>query len=831
MRKSLRSYNGLTNGRELFGGKKHVQKDKPLTVLWATLFVFFFFLAVWQVQPQNLADTKIIKIDGKFEDWEGIPRITDEYNPFISPNVDLQEYAYSEEGNFLFFYLKTYDCIMAGDGKEIAFSGCETTIPDEVITKIPRGRGEDVAYIFIDTDANASTGYFLSENFGSDYAVQITGKNHRVSSSYLLEYQGNDNSQWLWKIATMVDCGIGASAMEVGVLKSKLRAVENYSVLFCMIGWDGKYDAPLKNVNLRLKNLGMQINEEPGNLTYFLENAYFIDVSDTLGLHLGENENKTFLYPVYANNSTWLYSLTDQNGVLITYPHLYNGTNVTNITQDVRNTTAPYTPGEVYGVGWNGTHWLIGGTCRDGQGYPYLVSYDGVNFTNINLTNSPFGRFKWGAICSAVWNGTHWLIGDTEHSLAIFDGISFTNLTPKLEELGWSMPNGWTREQHLSIGWNGTHWLIMVGNASNNATSYKPANIVVWDGGENWTDLTLQLNLPVWDIGTYRIAWNGEFWVFGTAESSWDNYGIPSPPESQVIKFDGENFERLGSLFANSTDISDVVWNGQYFLIVGWNHTRNVTGLENYVETQVYVWDGVNAPVEITDRIENNVGYVKAHHALCGGFAAFRNNCWLIGGIKSQFPHLYHFSSPIEINVSEEFVLNTSLAEDIDDGCIVNYTWNISSETFYGNVRLNFTQPGIYTCSLTTSDNDNQTFVFNFSIVVHGGWLNGTISPESATVYVDGNEIPVSDGKFNISLKPGIHSINATAQNHEWYNQSVSISDFAETHVEISLTPISECPYPAFSLLTLFMFVLRTRREKTFRRHYPTVPSRFHRPV
>ncbi|MEM3444541.1 MAG: hypothetical protein QW115_01030 [Thermoplasmata archaeon] len=752
------------------------------------------------------ATTAGIKIDGEFDDWKNIPKIKDNRNSLISPSQDIEEYAYFEERNFLFFYLKTYASIMTGDGKEIVFSGSETTILDEVFTKILRGRGEDQAYIFLDMDGNASTGYFLSDNFGSDCMIWITGKNHRVFSSYLLEYQGNDNSQWLWRIATMVECGIGSTAMEVGVLKSKLRTVENYSVLFCMIGWDGNYDASQKNINLPLQHRGKQ-NEKPLDLTYFLEHAYFIDVSDKLGLHIGENENKTYLYPVYANSSTWLYSLTDQNGVLLTYPHLFDGTNVTNITPDIRNATAPLTPGEVYGCGWNGTHWLIGGTCRDGEGFPYLVSYDGVNFTNINLTKSPFGRFKWGAICSAVWNGTHWLIGDTEHTLAIFDGTNFTNLTPKLEELGWSMPAGWTREQHLSIGWNGTHWLIMVGNASNNATSYKPANIVVWDGGENWTDLTLQLNLPVWDIGTYRIGWNGRFWVFGTAESSWDNYGIPSPPESQVIKFDGQNFERLGSLFPNSTDISDVVWNGQYFLIVGWNHTRNVTGLENYVETQVYLWDGINPPVEITHRIENNVGYVKAHHALCGGFAAFRNNCWLIGGIKSQYPHVYHFSSPIEINVSEELELNTSLAADIDGGYIVSCSWNISNETFYGNVSLNFTQPGIYTCSLTTSDNDNQTFVFNFSIVVHGGWLNGTISPESATVYVDGNEIPVSNGKFNISLKPGIHTINATAQNHEWYNLTVSISDFAETHVDILLTPVPEGSLEVLPILLLLLAI------------------------
>ncbi|MCX8173702.1 MAG: hypothetical protein N3F63_03720 [Thermoplasmata archaeon] len=831
MRKSLRSYHGLTNGRERFGRKNSVEKKNHLNKVWISLILCFFCVSLFQIYKTDYADTLRIKIDGKFEDWADIPKITDRQDSFIPQSVDLCEYAYLENRDFLFFYLKTYGNIMTGDGREIACSDAGATLPDMVVSKVLSDAGEDVAYIFVDVDACGGTGYALSESFGSDYAIQITGKNNRITSSYLLAFKGCENRQWLWQIVSAIDCGVGSTAIEAGVLHSKMKMAENYSIIFCLIGWDGKYDSPLKNVNLGIKTSGMETWEGESNITYFSENAYFIDVSGKLGLHLGENENKTFLYPVYSNSSTWLYSLTDQNKVLRTYPHLYDGTNVTNITQDIRNVTSPYTPGEVYGVGWNGTHWLIGGTCRDGEGYPYLVSYDGVTFTNINLSHSPFGRFKWGAICSAVWNGTHWLIGDTEHTLALFDGSTFTNLTPKLEALGWSMPNGWTREQHLSIGWNGTHWLIMVGNASNNATSYKPANIVVWDGADNWTDLTLKLDLPVWDIGTYRIAWNGNFWLFGTAESSWDNYGIPSPPESQVIKYDGENFTRIGGLFANSTDISDVVWNGNYFVICGWNHTRNVSGLPNYTETQVYVWDGTNAPLEITDKIEGDVGYVKAQHAMCGGFAAFRDNCWLMGGIKSQFPHMYTLASIIETNVSEELILNTTFARDVDGGYIVNWTWNISGQLQYGEAVINFTQPGIYNCKLKTTDNDNQSFEYNFSVVVHGGWLNGTISPENATVFVDGNEIPVSNGTFNVSLSPGTHAVNATAQNYEWMNQSVSISDFAETCVHISLIPVGENTHSFPYIFSVVVLALVVSIIKKFSQNSSSATSRFHRQV
>ena len=819
-RNGLISRVGFTNGREQTQGILW-RKDKRIHF---PTFVFLVFIAFSLLFTGNFYlknQEGKIKIDGIFDDWTSIKKVTDKRNYSLPEDIDIKEYASCTEGQNQYFYIAVYGKLFNKYDSSDVHSHATGTVGEYVNFewKIPNTDGKNVVYIFIDSDMNSTTGYKLADNIGIDYAVEITGKCGQIYSSNFLEFAGTASDAWLWKIAKKVPSAMCENAIELMLQKPGFE-ISKSIIIYYIVSWDNQEDCSTPDITvINKRNDQVMVLRDASELSYFLENAYFVDISNKLGLHMGENNNRTFLYPMRSNGSAWVYSLTDQNGVLLTYPHVYDGTNITNITALVMDAISPQTPGEVYGVGWNGTHWLIGGTCRDGEGYPYLVSFDGTDVSNINLTNSPFGRFTWSAICSAVWNGTHWLVADTMHTLALYDGITFTNLTPQLEAMGWSMPTSWTREQHMSIGWNGTHWLIMVGNTSNNATSYKPANIALWDGGNNWTDLTSQLNLPVWDIGTYRVAWNGNFWLFGTAESSWDNYGIPSPPGSQIIKFDGNSFTMLGNLFANSTDISDIEWNGNYFMIVGWNHTRNVTGLSNYTETQVYVWDGVNSPVEITEKIEENVGYVAAQYALSGGFCgcAKNNTCWMIGGIKSQYPHIYHISSLLETNVSEELALTTEMAEDIDGGYIVNWTWNISGMLKYGSAVLNFSEPGVYPCTLTTRDNDNQTFSKNFTLVVHGGWLNGSVSPEDAVIYVDGMQINVTNGMFNVSLKPGYHTVNATRAGYEAYEQTVYISDSTETNIQITLTPVVEMRAEIFIGIFMLLRVIILRNHQSLR--------------
>lgn len=76
-----------------------------------------------------------------------------------------------------------------------------------------------------------------------------------------------------------------------------------------------------------------------------------------------------------------------------------------------------------YELQWNGEYWLIGGT----QGT--LTMYNGVLLTDITEKAGFTGN-----ISALGWNGEYWLIGDTAGNIKIYDGITFTDLTPQLED-------------------------------------------------------------------------------------------------------------------------------------------------------------------------------------------------------------------------------------------------------------------------------------------------------------------------------------------------------------------------------------------------------------
>jgi hypothetical protein len=79
--------------------------------------------------------------------------------------------------------------------------------------------------------------------------------------------------------------------------------------------------------------------------------------------------------------------------------------------------------GYAYGLQWNGEYWLIGST----QGT--LTMYDGILFTDVTEK----AGFT-GTISALGWNGEYWLIGDTAGNIKMYDGVVFTDLTPHFED-------------------------------------------------------------------------------------------------------------------------------------------------------------------------------------------------------------------------------------------------------------------------------------------------------------------------------------------------------------------------------------------------------------
>jgi uncharacterized repeat protein (TIGR01451 family) len=104
-------------------------------------------------------------------------------------------------------------------------------------------RGVDEARIFLDSDDDPSTGlqtYTSTKVMGMDHLVVVTGRNERILSSEVFEYNGTGNVPWqpLGNAASRKD----SSRLEVSVPSSILNLSANASALFQIADWNLRTD-------------------------------------------------------------------------------------------------------------------------------------------------------------------------------------------------------------------------------------------------------------------------------------------------------------------------------------------------------------------------------------------------------------------------------------------------------------------------------------------------------------------------------------------------------------------------------------------------------------
>ncbi len=71
------------------------------------------------------------------------------------------------------------------------------------------------------------------------------------------------------------------------------------------------------------------------------------------------------------------------------------------------------------------------------------------------------------------------------------------------------------------------------------------------------------------------------------------------------------------------------------------------------------------------------------------------------------------------------------------------------------------------------------------------GSLSLTVSPSSATVWVDGSAVTLSNGAYSASVTPGVHSIEVSASGYYTYYDNVTVKSSTTTSVPISLNAVS----------------------------------------
>ncbi|HZY70618.1 MAG TPA: hypothetical protein VFF67_06555 [Thermoplasmata archaeon] len=103
--------------------------------------------------------------------------------------------------------------------------------------------------------------------------------------------------------------------------------------------------------------------------------------------------------------------------------------------------------GGIFAMGWNGSSWLLGGNNTSGR--PTLESFDGTHSVDLS-SRIVFHKNNGSWLQLTAWNGREWLVGG-EGVLGILSGTSFLDLYPQSPFVGSGV---WTAD------WNGTAWLV-----------------------------------------------------------------------------------------------------------------------------------------------------------------------------------------------------------------------------------------------------------------------------------------------------------------------------------------------------------------------------------
>ncbi|MEM3567324.1 MAG: right-handed parallel beta-helix repeat-containing protein [Thermoplasmata archaeon] len=260
--------NRLTNG---FANRRHARDCRKLKESYCKILAVFVLallgMSVVAFLTWQSSSAGAIKIDGSFEDWQGVEKTTKARDASVPENIDLAEYAIAETGKNMAFYAKVYGNLLTGDGRYILEAPSENPVyvANARETAIPNANGRDVAYVFVDTDNNQETGFKPSQNFavGADKAIEIVGKNGKIEASRVLTFAGVVQQEWNWHIGESVAAATNGKEMETMAGKNLLGVGDTYAVYFYMIDWqnkDCKIENALRCENARFSAMGLYLN-------------------------------------------------------------------------------------------------------------------------------------------------------------------------------------------------------------------------------------------------------------------------------------------------------------------------------------------------------------------------------------------------------------------------------------------------------------------------------------------------------------------------------------------------------------------------------------------
>lgn len=188
-----------------------------------------------------------IAVDGAFADWT--PRaplrdlLGDAYSPTAMDNtsgdVDISVVKLASTLDTVSFYVSVNGTMMGGSSVpshlvRFVYPGPPAS---NVTPSLPEPMyGADFAFVFIDTDGNQSTGFYVG---GAERAISVAGKGNSILASKYYAYEDG-----AWAERGLVDAAIDSYQLEVSAPYSALGLVPGmtYRVTFMAEDWSGRQD-------------------------------------------------------------------------------------------------------------------------------------------------------------------------------------------------------------------------------------------------------------------------------------------------------------------------------------------------------------------------------------------------------------------------------------------------------------------------------------------------------------------------------------------------------------------------------------------------------------
>jgi len=187
-----------------------------------------------------------IVVDGAFGDWTQRVPIRDRLNDAhssktmdnTSGDVDISVVKISSTLETASFYMSVNGTMLGGSSVPASMVRFVTPGPPaQNVTNITEHMfGADFAFVFIDTDHNQSTGFYIG---GSEISIAVVGKGNSILSSVANMYVGGG-----WVEIGPVEAAIDSYQLELSSSYSTLglTAGETYTITMLTQDWNGRQD-------------------------------------------------------------------------------------------------------------------------------------------------------------------------------------------------------------------------------------------------------------------------------------------------------------------------------------------------------------------------------------------------------------------------------------------------------------------------------------------------------------------------------------------------------------------------------------------------------------